>query len=55
MAKGKGTLRTYFGAAGLRDSSGEASDFELEGGGGGGGGTAFLAKILILISVFYCL
>ncbi|HQF00693.1 MAG TPA: DUF6359 domain-containing protein [Bacteroidales bacterium] len=42
--KVKGTLRTYFGAAGLRDSSGEASDFELEGGGGGGGGTAFFSE-----------
>ncbi|NCC72191.1 MAG: DUF5017 domain-containing protein [Sphingobacteriia bacterium] len=31
-----GTLRTYFGTAGLRDSSGENSDFEFEGGGGGG-------------------
>jgi hypothetical protein len=41
--KVKGTLRTYFGAAGLRDSSGEASDFELEGG-GGGGGTAFFSE-----------
>jgi len=34
----KGTLRTYFGVAGLRDSSGASSDFELEGGSGGGGG-----------------
>lgn len=36
-----GTLRTYFGAAGLRDSSGENADFELEGGGGGGGTPIF--------------
>ncbi|MBE0638487.1 MAG: choice-of-anchor J domain-containing protein [Bacteroidales bacterium] len=36
-----GTLRTYFGAAGLRDSSGENADFELEGGGGGGGTSIF--------------
>lgn len=35
----KGTLRTYFGVAGLRDFSGEPDDFEFEGGGGGGGGT----------------
>lgn len=33
-----GTLRTYFGIAGLRDAPGTASDFVLEGGGGGGGG-----------------
>ncbi len=33
-----GTLRTYFGIAGLRDSPGQSSDFELEDGGGGVGG-----------------
>lgn len=33
-----GTLRTYFGQAGLRDSDGTESSFVLEGGGGGGGG-----------------
>ncbi|MGB4205488.1 MAG: DUF5689 domain-containing protein [Bacteroidales bacterium] len=33
----KGTLRTYFGIAGLRDFSGEADDYEFEGGGNGGG------------------
>ncbi len=39
--KATGVLRTYFGQAGLRDHSGLASDFLLEGGGGGGatGGT----------------
>ena len=30
-----GTLRTYFGIAGMRDGTGETSDFEIEGGGGG--------------------
>lgn len=39
-----GTLRTYFGVAGLRDAPGESTDFELEGGvtpppPGGGDGT----------------
>lgn len=39
-----GTLRTYFGVAGLRDAPGETTDFELEGGvtpppPGGGSGT----------------
>lgn len=42
--KVKGTLRTYFGVAGLRDSSGNPSDFELEGGGGGGGGEIIFAE-----------
>ena len=37
-----GTLRTYFGAAGLRDSNGELADFEIENGGGGGGTSIFL-------------
>lgn len=37
-----GVLRSYFGVAGLRDSSGEAADFELENGGGGGGNSIFL-------------
>ncbi len=32
-----GTLRTYFGIAGLRDSNGGSEDFELEDGGGSGG------------------
>lgn len=32
-----GTLRTYFGIAGMRDGTGETSDFEIEGGGGDGG------------------
>ncbi len=36
--KATGTLRTYFGVAGLRDCPGTAADFVLEGGGGGGGG-----------------
>ncbi len=31
-----GTLRTYFGVAGLRDCPAEATDFELQGGGGAG-------------------
>lgn len=39
-----GTLRTYFGVAGLRDSNGETSDFELEGGGGGGGGNVIFSE-----------
>ncbi len=33
----KGTLRSYFGIAGLRDFSGEADDYDFEGGGNGGG------------------
>lgn len=36
--KVRGTLRTYFGIAGLRDSPGQIADFVLQGGGGGGGG-----------------
>lgn len=38
VLKATGTLRTYFGAAGLRDNPGTAADFVLEGSGGGGGG-----------------
>ncbi len=38
-----GTLRTYFGVAGLRDCPAEVTDFELQGG-GGGGGTAFFTE-----------
>jgi hypothetical protein len=34
--KATGTLRTYFGVAGLRDCPGTAADFVLGGGGGGG-------------------
>lgn len=33
-----GTLRTYFGVAGLRDNAGTAADFVFDGSGGGGGG-----------------
>jgi hypothetical protein len=33
-----GTLRSYFGIAGSRDSEGGTTEFELEGNGGGGGG-----------------
>lgn len=39
-----GTLRTYFGVAGLRDAPGQSTDFELEGGGGGGGGDALFTE-----------
>jgi hypothetical protein len=40
-----GTLRTYFGIAGLRDAPGTTSDFQLEtGGGGGGGGDAIFTE-----------
>jgi hypothetical protein len=39
-----GTLRTYFGIAGLRDAPGTASDFVLEGGGGGGGGSTLFVE-----------
>lgn len=39
-----GTLRSYFGIAGSRDSSGEASEFELEDNGGGGGGTSIFLE-----------
>lgn len=40
-----GTLRTYFGIAGLRDAPAQAADFELEtGGGGGGGGTIIFSE-----------
>lgn len=38
-----GTMRTYFGVAGLRDCPGEVTDFELQDG-GGGGGTAFFIE-----------
>jgi hypothetical protein len=47
-----GTLRTYFSAAGLRDSSGESADFELEGGGGGGGTSIFLENFDSNIGTF---
>ncbi|KAF0131369.1 MAG: hypothetical protein FD155_1033 [Bacteroidetes bacterium] len=38
LLKATGTLRTYFGVAGLRDNLGTTADFVFEGGGGGGGG-----------------
>ncbi|HRW96944.1 MAG TPA: DUF5689 domain-containing protein [Bacteroidales bacterium] len=47
-----GTLRTYFGTAGLRDSSGENADFELEGGGGGGGTSVFLEDFESSVGTF---
>lgn len=47
-----GTLRTYFGTAGLRDSSGENADFEFEGGGGGGGTPVFLEDFESSIGTF---
>jgi hypothetical protein len=40
-----GTLRTYFGIAGLRDSNGTTADFELEDNGGGGGGTFIFQEV----------
>ena len=36
-----GALRSYFGLAGSRDSSGELTEFEIEGGGSGGETTIF--------------
>lgn len=42
--KAVGNLRSYFGAAGLRDNPGTSADFVLEGGGGGGGGTALFSE-----------
>lgn len=48
-----GTLRTYFGIAGLRDAPGTAADFVLEGGGGGGGGnTIFVENFDTNLGVF---
>ncbi len=41
VLKATGTLRTYFGAAGLRDNLGTTADFVFDGGGGGGGDAIF--------------
>jgi len=47
-----GTLRTYFGIAGLRDSNGTTADFELEGNGGGGGTFIFQEVFATDLGVF---
>lgn len=47
-----GTLRTYFGVAGLRDCPGLETDFELEGGGGGGGDALFTEDFATTLGTF---
>ncbi len=47
-----GTLRTYFGIAGSRDSQGTINDFELEGNGGGGGTFIFQEVFATDLGVF---
>ena len=48
----KGVLRTYFGIAGLRDASGEAADFVLEGSGSTTPGTSIFSETLLTQTSF---